>query len=422
MVQQNLENLTIKAIGAGGDGISESNGKSVFVPKTAPGDIIAARIQNQNAEGIQARLTSIAEPSPDRVNPPCPYFKRCGGCALQHVNEDFYRNWKTGKVLQTLQRANVAVEHVEETVFLPATTRRRTTMAAVQNGKDIIFGYSEVRSHNIVDAKMCLILEPELNDKIQSLRPYLPRLLSGQRRMDIMLQHTGGAYDMVLTGLKMPLNLEQLEMLGELAENLNIARISAREKEFAAPEILFTRHKLIKNFGDLPVVLPPGAFLQASAAGETALVEAVLRYAGSAARIADLFSGCGTFTGALLQKGVKVFAADGDAEAIKALSATKHANLTTARRNLFKEPLSMAELNKFEAVVFDPPRAGAKEQCKELAQSDVPRVIAVSCSPSSFARDARALIEGGYDLESLTIVDQFVWSSHVELVALFRKD
>lgn len=410
--------LPITAIGAGGDGISEHNGKPVYVPKTTAGDVVEIRVEKENADGIQARLLKIETPSPNRVTPPCPYFDRCGGCALQHINDNTYKNWKTEKVLQNLQRAGVEIETLEETVFLPANTRRRTTMVGFKTGKDIHFGYFEYRSHNIVDTKTCLILEPELDAKMQALRAYLPRLLPYQKPIDFMMQHIDGTFDLVITGIKNP-KLEQLEAFAELAEALDIARISICEREFATPEILFTRTPVRKKFGDIQVTLPPGTFLQASVAGENALTQIVSRYAKGRLKVADLFCGSGTFTGTLLQNNMAVHAIDGDYDAMQALGAVKHKNLTTERRNLFKEPLSTKELSAFDGVVIDPPRAGAKAQIENLAQSNVAKIIAVSCNPATFARDAETLQDAGYGLSSLTIVDQFVWSAHVETVALF---
>ena len=416
--------LTIDQIGAGGDGVGAYNGKSVYIAKTAPGESVRVRLENENAEGFTGRLLSIDTPGFERVNAPCPHFSRCGGCALQHVREKFYRNWKTEKVKSALQRANVSVAQEEGPVFLQAATRRRTTLAVFKNGNDIRFGYNEPRTRNILDIKTCLILEPALAEKIQALRPYLPALVPARKTVDLMLQYADGAFDMVLSGpwrTKGEFTLEQLETFADMTEKLDIARISVREKEFSMPETMFTRRPVIKRFGALNVALPPGAFLQASVAGEEVLTRIVAGHIGNNSSVVDLFSGCGTFTGTLLEKGMQAHAVDGDAEAIKALAATRHPKLTTARRNLFKEPLSVKDLQKFDAAVFDPPRAGAKAQAEILAQSNISRIIGVSCNPASFARDARILQNGGYSLQSLTMIDQFVWSAHVEIIGLFLK-
>ena len=232
------------------------------------------------------------------------------------------------------------------------------------------------------------------------------------------------ALDVVLTGplqTRGKFSLEQDETFGAMAEALDIARLSWRKRDFAPPEIILSRKPVTKKFGAVNVILPPAAFLQASTEGESALVSLVLHHAKGASKILDLFSGCGTFTGPLLQSGASVTAIDGDPAAINALAAAKHPNLVARQRNLFRAPLDETELAGFGAVIFDPPRAGAREQAARLARSEIPAIIGISCNPASFARDARILQDGGYRLASLTLVDQFVWSAHAELAGLFTR-
>lgn len=423
-MKNDVIDIDIFEIGAGGDGVGTYDGRPVYIAKTAPGDRAHIRLESGNSEGYTGRLLSVQTPGPGRATPPCPHFSRCGGCALQHLEEEFYRRWKIEKVQTALRRAGVTISQSEEPVFLPAAPRRRTTLAAFKNGNDIRFGYNEPRTRNILDIKACLILNPALAEKVQALRPYLPALLPERKAVDLMLQYAGGVFDMVLSGpwrMDGEFTLEQLEIFAEMANQLDIARISVREKEFLAPEPVFTRQNVIKRFGALNVALPPGAFLQASTTSEEVLTRIVTGHVGDASCVVDLFSGCGTFSGALLETGAQVHAVDGDAEAIRALAATRHSKLTAAQRNLFKDPLSVKELEKFDAAVFDPPRAGAKAQAEILAQSHISKIIGVSCNPASFARDARILQEGDYSLQSLTVIDQFVWSAHVEIIGLFLK-
>ncbi len=414
--------LEITAIGAGGDGIGTHEGKSVYVAKTAPGDVIEAQIEHSNADGHQARLLAISTLSPDRVAPPCPHFERCGGCALQHISESSYRNWTIEKVRTTLSRAGVDVQQWGEPIFLAPSTRRRTTLAVTRSKGTVILGYYENRRHHIVDILTCLILEPELSAKIQAMRPYIAELLPEGKTADLMIQKIGEAYDLILTGpwrMKGEFTLVQLEALAALSNDLNIARISVREKEFSTPDIVLSRSAVTKRFGAINVALPPGAFLQASTEAERTLVSIVQHHAKGFQHAADLFSGCGTFAGSLMESG-RVHAVDNGKDAIAALAATKHKTLTTECRDLFKEPLSSAELGKFDLVVMDPPRAGAMKQVENLAYLNVPKIIYVSCNPASFARDARILQDGGYVLSSLSIVDQFVWSAHAEIVGVFK--
>lgn len=357
-------------------------------------------------------------PEPQRVPAPCPYFGGCGGCSLQHSSPDFYRAFKLNLVQEPLARTGIAVEAFENPVFLPPTTRRRTTIAALKTKGGVILGYNEMRSHKIIDVRHCLILEPELEQTVQALRPYLSRLLPEAKPCDITLQRIDGAYDMVLTGPFKFGTYQQDEALGELAADLDIARISHRTQDFRPLEVILKRKSVLKKFGAITVEVPPAAFLQASAAGERALCEIVSSYAGDARNIVDLFAGCGTFSGALTQDGRQITAYDGDAPAIGALAKA----LPAQRRDLFKDPLRANELSAFDCAVFDPPRAGAKEQARELAASSIPKIIGVSCNPATFARDAKILQVGGYHLKSVTLVDQFVWSTHVEVVGLFLKN
>lgn len=415
--------LTITEIASQGDGMAQYNNIPVFIAKTAPGDIVQAKLS-----GERGKMKAVLAPSPHRALPPCPYFppetSNCGGCALQHVDANFYQDWKIEKVDKALKQAGVKVHNYGAPVFIPPHTRRRTTLTALNAGGRFILGYNEVRSHTVIDIHHCLILEPELDKRVQALRPFLPALLGKAKSCDIALQYAEGQLDVVLTGPlqdKGRFSLEQNEAFGAMMEALSITRLSWRVRDFASIETILERMPMIKKFGALRVALPPAAFLQASNAGEEALTSLVLHHAHDATKIADLFSGCGTFTGPLLGSGKSVTAVDGDGPAIAALQATKHPNLTATRRDLFKNPLNEAELSAFDLVIFDPPRAGAREQAGKLAWSGVRKIIGISCNPVTFARDAALLQEGGYKLQSLTLVDQFVYAAHIELAGLFTK-
>lgn len=414
------EKVAITSIGGQGDGIATHAGKPVYVPKTAPGDIVTVSLDKESKDDFTAKLLTVEAQGPERVPAPCSYFETCGGCALQHVSEAFYRAWKIENVKATLARAGVRVEKWDDPIFLPAATRRRTSLSVVKTAKGIVFGYNEARSHSVLDIRKCLVLEPELDDLVQNLRPYLPRLLGDCKAIDIMLQRAGGAIDMVLTG-PLAFGYAQDEAIGDMAEKLDIARVSYRKKDFARPEVLLTRKPVVKHFGALRVELPPAAFLQASAAGENALATLVKNHAKDARSAADLFSGCGLFSGVLLEAGAKVYAAENDAAALTALKAARHDAFTVEGRDLFKNPLAPSVLNTFDMVVFDPPRAGAMAQAVQLSQSQVACVTGISCNPATFARDAKILQEGGYRLTSLTVIDQFVWSAHVEISAVFKR-
>ena len=411
--------LEISAIGTGGDGLSVVDGKPVYITKTAPGDVVEAELS-----GERGLAKTIITPSPARVPAPCPHYARCGGCSLQHVSTEFYRDWKIKKVQAALARENVKYDVWNDPVFLPAATRRRVTMAATHKGGRITLGYNEARSHTLIDIRTCLILDPILAEKVQMLRPFLPRILPEGKACDITLQYADGFLDAVLTGplqTKDRFTLEQDEAFGEMMETLGLARLSWRKKEFGTIEPILSRRPVLKKFGAITVVLPSAAFLQASDACEMALASIVLEHTRGAAHIADLFCGAGTFAGHMLAAGASVTAIDGDAPVIEALAAAKHPNLTAQKRDLFKNPLTEQDLKPFDAVVFDPPRAGAAAQAERLAWSGARKIVGISCNPQSFARDAAVLQEGGYKLRSVTLIDQFVWSSHVEIAGIFTR-
>lgn len=417
--------LQIDHIGSGGDGVGLQEGTTVFVPKTTPGDVAVVREASRTTEGIFARLVQVLEPGPDRIQAPCPVFDVCGGCALQHLSLAAYERWKIDKVQKTLSKAGVTFEHWEEPEFLPAATRRRVTFSALKTKSEFFFGYTEGRSHHILDIAHCPVLDPALDQKMQALRPFIAQSIPPGAAVDVMLQKIEHTFDLLITGeimIKGKFSYDQHEAFAEIAR-LGIARIAYRTKEFAAPEIILAQNSVIKKFGVLNVEIPPAAFLQASDAGENILSAAVHTGAEDAKNIADLFCGAGTFTGVVLDKAQKIYAADFDAGAIHALkkAAQNFKTIQIEKRNLFKNPLTAQELSDFDCVIFDPPRAGAKEQSEHLAQSTVARIIAVSCNPATFARDARLLMAGGYRLKSLKLIDQFVFSAHCELIGIFEK-
>lgn len=409
---------TIETVGAGGDGVGQYDGQPVYVPKTAPGDRVRVRAEKKS-DAYYAQVLKLETASAERVAAPCPHYEDCGGCAFQHIRLEAYQDWKAAKVRTTLERAGIVPEIWESPAFLDAATRRRTTMAVLRTGETLLMGYHAPRSHRVVPVDACLILDPLLDHKIQAIKPLIARLAPVRTALDLTVQMIDGAFDVVLTGAWRKgdyFTLEQNEALAALINEMGIARVSLQEKDNDPAEMILSQGPVMKRFGALRVALPPGAFLQASEAGESALRDFVLAHTHGFKRVADLFCGSGTFTGPLLETGAEVYAADSEAEAIAAL---KNPRLRAERRNLFKEPLNLTELARFEAVVIDPPRAGAKDQFEALAQSDLRTIVSISCNPVTFARDARILLDGGYTLKNLKLIDQFVWSAHVEVAGAF---
>lgn len=301
-------------------------------------------------------------------------------------------------------------------------------MAACAQKGALRLGYHRARSHDIADIPNCLILSPALRQAARAMRPYLARLLADGIPADIFIQDSGGALDALVTGAVGPRRtpgLAERETMAEMAAACGLARLGWRAKDRDEPETVVQHRPVVKMSGALAVELPPGAFLQPSAEGEAALAAAVTEAVAATppgARIADLFAGCGTFAGRLLSRGPVLAADSGAAETDALRKAAKNApGLEAVRRNLFSDPLTEKELAPFAAVVMDPPRMGAKEQAERLAASPVPLAVSVSCNPSTFTRDAAILCAGGYSFASAQIVDQFVWSSHIEIVGVFRR-
>lgn len=409
------ETLTITDIGAGGDGVAhDASGRAVFVPLTVTGDVVEAQVEKDG----RARLVEVLEASPHRITPPCRHFGLCGGCALQHVEEKIYRTFKKDHVIHALTVQGVALPETIETIFIPEGTRRRANFAARIVKNKALIGFHERKSATIRDVPDCLLITEELRAAMEAIRPHLPYIAGDGNKMDVLIQCADGEREIALTGKIAP-GWEAQQALSDAMRACNLARISLRARDYEAYETLLEVRTFYKRFGALNVALAPGAFLQPSAEGEGALVDAVLDGVDDASRVADLFCGNGTFTGPLLGRGCDVIAADFAPDAIAGL---KKAGVAASLRNLFKDPLSGAELAGLDCVVIDPPRAGAAAQVEALACSSVPRVVYVSCNPQSFARDAAVLVkEGGYRLDKLTIVDQFIWSPHTEVTAVFTR-
>lgn len=355
--------------------------------------------------------------SPGRANPACddafastkkcPHFGVCGGCTLQHLSEAAYRTHKRERLAKALTGLET---EIREPLFLPPATRRRLAMTAKHRKSGPLLGFHARESDEVVNVQTCLIARPELIALLPALRTTLAGWLKKAEELDLALTLYPIGIDILITG-PAP-DLEVRETIAAFAHAHKLPRISWRREEREPSEPLILRETPILRFGDTIIAPPSGAFLQPSVEGEAALVNAVeeaLKVAKG--KIADLFAGLGTF--GLRHQAMMV---EGDGEAFKALAGVSK---NAKRRDLFKDPLTPAELSEFGAIILDPPRAGAKAQSEQLARSKAPIIAYVSCNPQSFARDARTLIEGGYKLEWIQPVDQFIWSEHMELVARF---
>ncbi len=409
--------LTIAHLGALGDGVAEAASGRLHIPFTAPGD--TARVSPKGKDA--ATLVELLDAGPERADPPCRHFGTCGGCALQHLRPGFIAAWKRERVAAALARAGIEDVTVNPAISIPPGTRRRATLAATRIGKRVLLGFAERASHRLVDLQECLVLRPELTALIAPIRDRLPDLLAAGESADLALTWTESGADLVLIR-KRPLTLPDRETLAAFAESADLASISWRASVTAPAEPVAARRTPHIRVGKTQIAFAAGTFLQPSAEGEAALTGFVTdTLAGATGPIADLFCGLGTFAIPASAFG-PVGAFDADGTAIAALlKAAKGLPVTAHRRDLFREPLTVKELEGFAAAVIDPPRAGAEKQARMLANSAVPLIAYVSCNPVSFARDAAILTEGGYRLERVTPVDQFAWSPHVELTGAFRR-
>lgn len=422
--------ITIASLGARGDGIGRlADGRRVFVPGVLPGEKVAVTLGESRDDGVAGRLDEVIEASSDRVKPPCVHFYTCGGCVLQHMNDASYSAFKMEQVGRALERNDLGGVVITGPHVSPPGSRRRATMAVFRASDKIVMGFNEFRSRKIVDQQECPVLKPRLSSLVPGLRSVLTRVLQPGQGMDVSMVEADGGVDMVLRPWvrkkkDAQLPMAALEALSQFAGAADIARLSWQNSADDDTDLtpVAWRKPFTVNFSGAIVTPPPGAFLQATKEGESVLVESVLSALPKKSRVADLYAGCGTFTFALSAAGHKVHAVEGFAPALDALKKAMPGKAITAeKRDLARDPLMAKELKGYDAVVLDPPRVGATDQVRMLARSEVSMVVYVSCSPVSFAKDAAILAAGGYELKSLNVVDQFLWSPHVELVGVFKR-
>ena len=416
--------LDIVRLGAQGDGIAETASGPVYVPGTLPGERVAAAVG-----GERGRLLEILRPSADRVAPPCRHFGSCGGCAAQHIGAPLYRAWKRDMVRVAFAHRGLEPE-IGELVAVPPGSRRRVTLGAEKRGGQVMLGFREEGTHTLVDLEVCPVVVPAIERALPGLREMADVMLAEDGGLRLTVTAANGGLDVALEGIDKPA-LDAKSIEGRSLEAKARARIARIAAAIGALRVTAGGQLVVQSaapklvLGGAEVVLPPAPFIQATAEAEAAIAEILTAATHKAKRVADLFSGLGTFTFALARR-ARVSAYDGDRPAIEALTvAVRSAQgvkpIEARVRDLIGEPLSRVELDGFDAVVFDPPRGGAKAQAEMLARSKVPVVCAVSCNPATLARDCRILVDGGYRIERVTPIDQFVWSPHVEAVAVLRR-
>jgi 23S rRNA (uracil1939-C5)-methyltransferase len=403
--------LHIDRLGQRGEGVAQGPDGLIFVPYALADETIIAEV-----DGSRGRLVEVLIPSPHRIPPFCRYFSVCGGCAVQTLAAPSYAQWKRDLVVDALRHAGLSVE-VSDLIDAHGTGRRRATFHARYPQGQATVGFMRARAHDIIEIESCPVLALSMARALPVARALARALRSAAQPLDILVTATDSGLDVDLKGHG-PLGEAETRALVALALEHDLARLSNHGV------IVLSRRAPTLVMGKATVAPPPGAFLQASQKGEEVLAEKVCAAVADARRIADLFSGIGTFA-LRMAEFAQVHACDHEEAALAALAKAAHVpgmrQVTVEPRDLFRRPLGPAELEAYDAVVFDPPRAGAEQQALALSTSSVPLVVAVSCNVQTFARDAAILCAGGYEVLRVDPVDQFRHSPHVEIVASFRR-
>ena len=390
----------ILRLAARGDGVTASGR---YFPLTAPGDSVDD--------------AGTVTPGPHRQVPPCRHFPECGGCQLQQVDDAAYADYLTGRIAHALDAQGLTAE-IRPAHISPPNSRRRASLKAERRGKTVLLGFNAEASHRIIDMRECHILRPELFGLVAPVRALLGTLLGPRASGAVSMTLADQGVDLLLDRIDAD-SLEAAEALSAFAAEHKLARLGLDDGY--GPQTRWEPEPVTITLGGVPVPLPAGAFLQATAEGEAALVSGVREAVGEGRIVADLFAGLGTFALALEGRVLAAEAARDVALALKAGVNAAQRQVFVDHRDLFRRPLTTAELSRFEAVVLDPPRAGAREQVAQLAAAATPRIAYVSCNPATFARDAKTLADGGYRLDWVQPVGQFRWSTHVELAGAFSR-
>ena len=405
-----MQEFQIQRLGHHGDGIAAGPTGPIFAPMTLPGERVTGTLSGDRLEGVK-----ILEPAPERVSAPCRHFRSCGGCAVQHAGDGYVAAWKRGIVETALAGQGIEAE-IAGVDTSPAQSRRRASLSARRTKSGAIAGFHGRASGAIVEVPDCQLLHPDLMRAIPVAEALAVAGGARKGELSVLATLSEAGLDISVKGgkeLDEPLRLT----LTEAAQKLDLARLSWEG------ELIVTRNPPFQRFGRAQVVPPPGAFLQATQHGQETLLAYVLEIVKGAKKVADLFAGCGTFALPLSER-AEVLAVEGDRAMTAALedgwrrAGGLHA-LSAMQRDLFRDPLEGEDLKGIQAAVIDPPRAGAEAQVRALAEARMPVIAAVSCNPVTFARDARHLLAAGYRMGPVTVVDQFRWSPHVEVVAGF---
>jgi 23S rRNA (uracil1939-C5)-methyltransferase len=407
-----VRDVVITRVGAQGDGVADGPDGPVYVPFTLASERVRASFATE-----RGRLLEIMEPSVNRIAAVCQHFGRCGGCAVQHMAASVYSEWKRDQVIAAFRARGIDADVAP--LLRPEGKRRRAVLTVRRTDEGMQIGFHEAQTHDLFDIRECPVLERRIVEALPGLKRLLMPLISKRGEAKVSVTVSAAGLDVAISGIERALTAPVRAAIAKGADALGLARVSVEGDSICEALMPYL------VFGSAEVPVPPGVFIQAMGEAEQAMADLILIGLGKVKTVADLFSGAGAFTFRIASR-AKVFAVDSDKSAIAALAqgvrkATGIKPVSTLVRDLFREPLSALELNAHDAVVFDPPRAGAEAQVKMLVKSKVKTVVAVSCNPATLARDARVLIDGGYKMEIVTPIDQFQYSPHIEAVVVFRR-
>ena len=428
--------LTISHVGSRGEGISklctefnyQKKNYNFFVPYTLPNELVIAKPKNLSSEGIRAELIEIKTPSSERVNPECKHFFKCGGCLLQHWNLKSYKNWKIEKISHPIRQISQEIE-IKPIISSPIKSRRHAKFIAKKNKSKTIIGFNEYKRHYITEINKCIILDKKLIKLIIDIEEAINELLEIGDTIYIHANLLDHGIDLLLDGLS-DTSYKNLIRFNESIIKTNVIRLHRTRKDKTL-DLLFVKEQasLTNTLYSSIIFPPPGSFLQATQNGENTIIENIIKALANINKrkfICELFAGCGTITLPLLSKNFKVNAYEINVESINAINlASKKQGfvnkISALPRNLKTYPLTSEELSKFDAIIIDPPRSGARDQFLNIAKSEVPIVISISCNINTFIRDAWVLIENNYILKWVQPIDQFLFSPHIEIVCLFER-
>ena len=424
MLEKKFIEVEIHSLGALGDGCGYHEGKPVYVPFTLEGDLVEAQVVQENSKLIRGRLKRVIEPSPRRVRPLCRHFASCGGCQLQHLEEEGYYSFKKALLETAVERADYSAMLVEEPVKVGAFSRRRVNLKVKIQGKRVLLGFYQHKSHKVVDLEECPVVAQRITSLFTPIRKLISQLNSPEQVSQISLTISDGNVLMTVKSAARPGHADRT-LLREMSQREKLAGILWERN--AGPFKVFQEEPFTLDCGGVHVSLPERAFIQATDQGQEAIAGIIQEETADSTAVIDLYSGCGAYSFPLAKAGHVVRAVEGDRDMVHAMQQAIESNglddrISCEARDLFREPVGGAQLRDYDAIVVNPPRNGAEPQVEAIGKSEVPLVVIVSCNPVTLERDAKILNAHGYKMKRAVPVDQFFWTTHLESVVVFYKD